>query len=309
MTSKISIPLKKLSKSSFDLAEKSFDSELPGEWLASWEIKNIFINTYIQEKFKDVLHIVEFVNFLILYDEELKKTVFRLGNYSNMETLFFDKDSFETYLKRFRNTKKRFTFFPISTATLNSNKDGLDYHGISALYDKQTHKVEIFDSIGSNFSNYEKTFRDFFTQTYGAKVKIVYMVERCASFGKLEAERCSPWFYKYNAEGFCAIWVLWFLELRLANPNIPKEKLIEKALTSLKNKDKVCRFLRGYAQFVDKTFSKYSIVRTSSNLMIKPKNFKSSVYTKKDFSVLYILLASLLGSIAAFGILKRLKKK
>jgi hypothetical protein len=102
--------------------------------------------------------------------------------------------------------------------------------------------------------------------------------------------------------------VLWFLELRLANPEIPKEKLIKKALKRLKDGDKVCKFVRGYAQFVDNIVSKYSIVRTSKNLVIEPKDPKSQVFAKKDYRFLYVLLASLVGGFAAFRILDKIKK-
>jgi hypothetical protein len=244
-----------------------------------------------------------------LYDEELQKTVLVLEDGNTSKVNFLGKDSFGPYLKKYRDTDKRFTFYPISIAELNSTNDGLDYHAVSALYDRKTNKIEIFDSIGSDFTLYKETFKDLFSEIYGDQVKIVYIVDRCVAFGKLATEKCNKLSYNYTSQGFCAIWVTWFLELRLANPGITKEKLVEKALKRLKSGNKVCELLRGYAQFVDNIFSKYSASKTSSGLTIKPKNSKKSPgFTRKDYSYLYIILATIFGSIVAAGIIQKNKK-
>jgi hypothetical protein len=304
--SKILLPFNKYKKSSIDLVEKSFDPKLIGEWISTTDRENIFLSAYIQEKFKDILHTIPFVNFQIIYDIDLKKTILVLGDSVTLKLNFFGKDSFGTYNKKYRETDKRFTYYPISIAELNATKDGLDHHGISALYDKQSNKVEIFDSIGSDFKYFKKTFKDLFNQIYGSEVKIVYIVDRCVVFGKLEYEKCNPEHYIYRSEGFCSIWRFWFLELRLANPRISKEKLIEKALKILKKDNKVCELLRGYAQFIEQFLSKYSLERTSSNLIIKPK--KNLSLTKKDYSYLYTFLGAIFGSILAAKYLKKLRK-
>jgi hypothetical protein len=286
------------------LVEKPFDSKLSGEWLGTNENKHGFLNTYIQEKFKTKLYILPFIRFGIFYDEEIKKTLFKIEDWSTMKQYFKGQDSFEPFIKKYRDTTNRFTFFPITTLELATDESELIGHSVSALYDKKFNKVEIFDSINTDFKHFKETFKELFSEIYGKNVKIVYIANRCVAFGKLASE-CDETLYKYKSEGFCVIWVLWFLELRLSNPEIPKEKLIEKALKKLKNKNKVCELLRGYAQFVDNIVSKYSIVRTSKNLVIKPKE---TSFAKKDYKFLYVLLASLVGGFAAFRILDKIKK-
>lgn len=303
--SKISVPLKKLSKSSFDLAEKSYDPKLSGEWIGTRKNNHMFLNTYIQEKFKDILHILPFVNFVIVYDQYSKTTYFRLLDYTKMAEYYIGELSIKPYIQKFANTSKRFTFFSLSEEQIDPRTGEVEGHAVSALYDNLTHKVEIFDSIGSNFGPFKKVFKELFVEIYGRNVKIVYMVDRCVAFGKL-ASKCDDSLYRYTSEGFCVVWVLWFLELRLSNPDIPKEKLAEKALKRLKDGDKVCKLLRGYAQFVDNIVSKYSLVQTRSNLVIKPKR---EVLAKKGYSYLFILLSSLVGSMGAFGLLNKFRKK
>jgi hypothetical protein len=308
--SKITIPLKKYSKSSIDLVEKGFDPNLRGEWKAPWEIEHLFLNTYIQEKFKDILHIVPFTIFTLFYDIPSSTPYMKLIDLKKNIQFIRNRDSYEFYLKKYRDTHKRFTFYPITIHELNEHGFGYTGHAVSALYDKETNKVEIFDSIGSNFSNFKKIVKDLFIEIYRPKVKIIYMVDRCIAFGKLEYEKCKPLRFNYTSEGFCSIWVAWFLELRLSNPNIPKEKLIEKAIKRLKNGNKVCELLRGYAQFVDKVFSRYSIEKTSSSLIIKAKETKkNSEFIKKDYLYLYTFLVAVFGASTAFVLLQNLRKK
>jgi hypothetical protein len=267
--SKISIPLTKLSKSSIDLVEKPFDPKLSGEWIGKETFQQIFLATYIQEKFKDKFHFLPSIYISIFYSPSEDDVVFEIYDKGADNQYLESPGSIEPYIKKFRDTKKRFTFFSITEHTYSYEDQGFIGHALSALYDKKTNKVEIFDSIGSNLKPFKKSFKDFFVKIYGKNVKIVYIANRCVAFGKLASE-CDETLYKYKSEGFCVIWVFWFLELRLSNPEIPKEKLIEKALKRLEKTDKVCSFLRGYAQFVDHIVSKYSIVRTSKNLVIKP---------------------------------------
>jgi hypothetical protein len=304
MTSKISIPLTKLSKSSIDLVEKPFDSKLSGEWIGKETFQHIFLGTYIQEKFKDKLYFLPSISISIFYSESEDDVVFEIYDKGADNQYLKSPRSIKPYIEKFRDTKKRFTFFSITKHSYSYEKRMFIGHALSGLYDKKINKVEIFDSIGSNLKPFKKSFKDFFVKIYGNNVKIVYLVDRCIAFGKL-LSKCDDWDYKYRSEGFCVIWVLWFLELRVSNPDIPKEKLIEKALERLKKGDKVCKFVRGYAQFVDNIVSKYIIVRTCKNLVIKPKE---SSFAEKDYKFLYVLLASLVGGFAAFGILNKLKK-
>jgi hypothetical protein len=174
MTKKITLSLKKYKKSTIKLAEKYFDPNLKGEWIGLTDKTNLFVSTYIQEKFKNDIHFIPYADFLIIYDEKLEKTFLRFVDYKVMKMFFVDEDSLENYFEKIRNTDKRFTFFPITEAQLNYEKDGLEYHSISALYDKKTNKVEIFDSIGRDFTYYKEiSVKKLFTEIYSEKVKIV----------------------------------------------------------------------------------------------------------------------------------------
>ena len=304
---KITIPLKSQSKQSIRMVEKYFDPDLQGDWEASWERKGIFMNAYIQDTYKDDLYYLPFVDFRVFYDTKNDKTFFKLGDFVKYEIIDSEnKEVFSPYLEHYKNVEKRFTFYPFTTFKEETEEEEGGSHGIACIYDKKTKKVEVFDSIGSDFTPYKKVFRSLFEEIYGKGIKIIYL-NQCVNFGKLVFYRCDDRYYNYNAGGFCAIWVLWYLELRLKNKHLSRDTVIKLAIQKLKDGDeRVCELLRGYAQFVDKIFSKYTMVKTNSNLLIK---LKSEKITKKDHKAIFTILASLIGSIFALVAIDKFKKK
>jgi hypothetical protein len=305
---KITIPLKSQSKKSVTLVEKYFDPALQGNWRAIWEKKAVFMNAYIQEKYKEDLYFLPFVEFHIFYDEKKNKTNIRLADFIKYTgKIYENKGDFSPYLERYLDTRKRFTFYPFSIYTENpEDETGFDSHGIGCIYDKKTKKVEVFDSIGSDFAPYKKTLKTLFEEIYDKGVKIVYL-NQCVNFGKLVHYRCNDMYYNYNAGGFCTIWVLWYLELRLANKQMSRDLVIKLAIKKLKeNDEKVCELIRGYAQFVDKIFSEYTLTKTGSNLIVK---IKSEKITKRNYKALFTLLATLFGYVFAVLAIDKFKKK
>ena len=55
-----------------------------------------------------------------------------------------------------------------------------------------------------------------------------------------------------DPEGFCGAWSLWYADLRISNPTVPRKKLLVKAIKMLKykNKESLRGFIRNYATFV-----------------------------------------------------------
>jgi hypothetical protein len=316
-------------KKQFDLVEKPFDPELIGEWRAFPDITNTFFLTYIKKNFQKQLHFLPFVtinlfdhyknefSYISIYDDNKKKTI--------------DDDDiseYKKYISLYKNTKKRFTYFPITLKEVEKNKDGSDeyyYHAISAIYDKKTKEVEIFDSTPLHVNKHETAIKYFFEDIYGKDHKVVYLY-KCFSFDLLRSNRCDDVPYKYTARGFCAIWVLWYLELRLKNRDLSREQIYDKAIDILKYKgeeniSRVCELLRGYAQFVDKTVDKYIVInKNGKNTLVpnpNPKVFTKSVptinfsiqpesiKTNKDYLVALGLLSAIIGVSAAIVALKK----
>jgi hypothetical protein len=62
-----------------------------------------------------------------------------------------------------------------------------------------------------------------------------------------------------DPEGFCGAWSLWYADLRISNPTIPRRKLLIKAIKMLKykNNESLRSFIRNYATFIVKHRTKF----------------------------------------------------
>jgi hypothetical protein len=315
-------------KKPFDLVEKPFNPELIGEWIGYKNIDHIFYLTYIKKNFQKQLHFLPFVhpvlfdyifgkyNYMTIYDDNKKKD-FTRDNISE----------YKKYLSLYKNTKKRFTYFPITIMEIAEYKDNpreVVGHAISAIHDKKTQEVEIFDSNPLNIKKLGSEISKFFEDIYGKDIKVIY-IHKCFSLSRLEIDSCYDTPYKYASEGgFCVIWTLWYLELRLKNRELSRDQTIDKAIGLLKHgpkNTKVCELLRGYAQFVDKTVDKYIVVNKNgrntlapnpdprvfansvptTNFNIKPESIKNN----KDYLIALGLLSAIIGVGAAIRALKK----
>jgi hypothetical protein len=320
-------------KKQFDIVTKPFDPDLVGVWTGEYDLEHIFYLTYIKKNFRKQLHFLPFVD-LVLFDDDFGTDILSLYDHNSGDSFFPGDSRIKKYVTLYKNTKKRFTYFPITIAFYKKNIFGSikrigHGHGVSAIYDKKTNEVEFFDSNPFNVKKHDLRISLFFKQIYGKDIKVVYL-DRCFSFSGINFYRCNLMPYKYISKGFCVIWVLWYLELRLKNRELSREQVIDKAENILKNGTpedgtRVCELLRGYAQFVNKTVDKYIVVRKkgkntlvpnptpkvfansvpTTNFNIKPESIK----TNKDYLVALGLLSAIIGTTAAVIALKKYSNK
>jgi hypothetical protein len=318
-------------KKSFDLVEKPFNPELIGEWIGNPDLEQIFYLTYIKKNFQKQLHFLPSIGPYLVDNVYLKETDIRIYD-DNKKNIFNKRENpseYKKYISLYKNTKKRFTYFPITLLRIMSYRGRVELvddsnHALSAIYDKQTKEVEIFDSIQLNIKQHEPSISKFFEDIYGKDIKVIY-IRKCFSLSRLEINRCYDTPYKYaSGGGFCVIWTLWYLELRLKNRELSRDQTIDKAINLLKHSPKntkVCELLRGYAQFVDKTVDKYIVINKNgkntlapnpeprvfsnsvptTNFNIKPESIKNN----KDYLIALGLLSAIIGVSAAIRALKK----
>lgn len=278
---------------SFAIIQKTFNDKLKGKWNGNADIIFRFLETYLKKKYNGIMHFLPFIELRLLIDHDnTNNYFFDILDYTNKKVYPIKKNtsSINSYINRYKNTNKRFTFFPVHQSYIIDNKE--NGHSILFLYDKKYNEVELFNSTNDDFNSYKKRINVFFKKIYGKKVKVIYPKELPNTFASLEEEKClKNKFSFYKSDGYCTVWMIWYLELRLANKSLSMENVFNKALQMFKDDNKlICKTIRGYAQFIEKMTRDYTILKDKNGGLIMVVK-KRGTYTK------YILPSILISTI------------
>ena len=282
----------KKKSSSIDLAEKPFDSKLKGEWEGYYHNNLIFLDIYLKNNYKDDVFIDPFTTIFMSETPFLNKYKFGIIDDITGKNHPYDSTSknspiYKKFFSSVRNRNNRFSYFQISHSLYIYDEEIREGHAMSFLYDKKSNEVEMFDSSNTHYHlKFKKKIIKFFTEIYGNKVKIIFP-EFCLNLTKLQTE-CDLEGGNYKSKGFCIIWNLWYLEMRLRNKKLSRQEVLYKAVKSLKNdKEKICRTIKGYAQFVNSLTKNYIIFGDRKTYIF--------IYDKKSFIDLPIKLIKSIG--------------
>jgi hypothetical protein len=257
-----------------DLVEKSFDSKFKGEYSVRTEDEYLFLELYIKKKYSKNLYTLPFTRLVLsnILSKTDRKTRFVIGT-RNGGIFIPEEDKkeplFIEFISKLKNIKKRFTYYQLQQDFIFKNNR--IQHSASFIYDKKTNTIDHFDSIPQEYctsiEKHQKKIMIFFRMVYGKDISINFSRERpCTYFGNVYFQKCNKKEYLYTSKGFCTAWTMWYLEYRLANPDFSSDELIQEALKIFrKSDDKICKFIRGYAQFYTQTIEKYIIIKDSEN--------------------------------------------
>ena len=245
-----------------DLAIKEFDPTKKGLWQGSVLKREIFMQLYIEKLYGNQLHYIKFAEIIILFTKEYGDYNFIQGPAlldKNKNVIFELHDLKNEYIYEYKQTNKRFTLYPISLLDL----DRTDGHILYMLYDKKFNMIEVFDNtthINNIINTKHQSFTNFFIRIYGKTIKFKYQNYGCI-LSNYELDYCKSDKYIYKSNGYCSIWVIWFLELKLKNKNLSSKEIVYKIKKILDiDPIKICEILIGYAQFVDKITNDYKYV-------------------------------------------------
>ena len=96
----------------------------------------------------------------------------------------------------------------------NNNDNG---HVLYMLYDKKFNKIEVFDNtfhINAILNTKHKFFTNFFKKIYSRTVKFNYE-NYAIILSEYQFDYCKSEKFLYKSTGYCSIWFIWFLELKL----------------------------------------------------------------------------------------------
>lgn len=287
---------------------KKYNSKIKGEWIGYPHTKLIYNQIYITEKYKNILHMLPFIELGIAeINFHNKKRLFQFGirDWNKMKFLEINKnklDELNDYIKLYKDTSKRYTFYPITQQYTNEEKEQFS-HSLFCLYDKKFNQIELFNSVKDDFTNYKSMIKILFTKIYGENIRIIYPNNKCRNLDSLHIEKCENFHPKYLSEGYCVIWTLWYLEVILKNPNLTNKQIQEKVIKNLKQgKDNnICKIAISYANFINELTKKFELklINNKVTIIIKKTN------TKHIIPKVLIMLLGLTGSV--LYILKKFK--
>jgi len=259
---------------------------------------------YIAEKFKNVQttltsDIIENINLEKYYEKNsIKRGLY--GDFLNFEIIWsFQKLFYPTNLKNtlssfIKNESKRYLIIPIGIELSNGA------HANILIYDKNLKTIERFEPYGKDWPagfNYNPTGLDhklnkLFNNLLDNDniINITYYephtYEQKIGFQTLDINEHSRENNIGDPGGFCAAWSLWYVEMRISNPNIDKIKLIPNLISYIRNKKLFFRsIIRSYTKHITDIRDEL-LLKSDLNI----NKWINDNYTEKQWNILLELL-------------------
>lgn len=196
-----------------------------------------------------------FAQFKISHNQEFQNDEFR---YSATRTYLKFLPSFEIDFADCLKSGSRFILFALNIIRTNIDKGGYGNHANMLIYDKKYNTVERFESVGKEGTWYQQ---DLLDQALSKYFKTKYNMEYISPLdwcpvniqGDQEAES-EKGKVKGNTKNFCQAWSFWYADLRLSNPGLTRDQVIDLGIKTLKeNPETLTEYIIDYS----KKFEKY----------------------------------------------------
>lgn len=142
--------------------------------------------------------------------------------------------------------KTRFTVIFLNLENRTCKKiDGLQHSNI-LIYDRNNKSIERFEPHGS-FKDFDQDLLDSWLSEYTKKELKVKEYIRPSSICPIGLQKIHEKKEKYHT-GFCGLWSIWYLDLRLTFPDVSPEHLLKTAINHLE-KAGFTEFIYNYSRF------------------------------------------------------------
>lgn len=236
-------------------------STLTKNFMINNDLCNYFLNIGIKTNTK-----CEFLNFEIVWIHK---------------KLFFSENFVSNFKKCLMDNKIRFIVVPLGIEL----KEGS--HANYLIFDKKTYEIERFEPYGSNPPykfNYNKHLLDnvltFKFNEIDERIKYISPDQFLPKIG-------FQYFDIYESKtkkigdpgGFCALWSIWYTDMRLQYPEIERTSLVNKLLKEIKRKNISFRnLIRNYSTNITKIRDE---ILAKSNITIN--DWLNDEYTEEQF--------------------------
>ena len=154
--------------------------------------------------------------------------------------------------------KKRFFIIPLTIQKVKGAKS--ESHANFLIYDSKEKSMERFEPLGERHEMKErhdnaifKLFKTYLNQDGVPRLLNYYPpILFCPKIGPQQIDRLEKDNMKSgDPVGFCAAWCIWYVNLRLSNPDIDRKDVLEEGIKIIDTKFNSFRnFIRSYAQFL-----------------------------------------------------------
>lgn len=202
------------------------------------------------------------IDYEILWREyyENNKQIFKLHTPENLV---------KSFMLFFKNTKKRFFYLFIGIELKIDNE--FQGHSNCIIFDKNTNQLERFEPKGSsipiNFNYHpEQLDKELYELFLPLSPELKYFKPSSyipkISFQSFESSENIS--YIGDPSGFCSLWTIWYIYMRMKYKDYSREKLVKYLINTVKQnniyfKDIVRSFSKIVIDFRDKIFSKIGI--------------------------------------------------
>jgi hypothetical protein len=196
-----------------------------------------FVHPRLTEKTKKNISRDDFV-FSWDWNQKLKSHILTIPN--GME---------EAWQTGFKNSAVRFLVILVS---LQSSDNGR--HANALIYDKQHNEFERFDGLGSEtHDSYALPALDLKLQDWVGKLvpqnyKFFSPIDYCP-IGVYQARELHE-IGVDDTRGNCAVWRLWYIDIRLANPDLTRSEVIALSMNKLQLLGGFQKFIKAYQKYV-----------------------------------------------------------
>ena len=197
-----------------------------------------------------------------------------------------DKDKFDfslpnnfwsTWTEHMTNASCQFI---ISYVSLTSKPDntGQGHHSNLLIYDKATNELERFDGLGRyihdlyHVEDFDKVLIDEFdnhTHIFKKPIKYYTPMDFCPKMPVFQMKEINDIPGK-DVRGNCAVWRIWYIHTRLANPHLNRKDLILMASRKLENIGSFYKFIKSYQLYLLSVIKKRKNSKTKSPIKNVP---------------------------------------
>lgn len=187
-------------------------------------------------------------------DEDMTRIVWRFNEETKKWNMNLPLGFWESWEEGMRDVGVRFI---ICLVSLNSKKGGK--HANVLIYDKTTNELERFDPVGTaihssyNIGAFDNRVIKRFDEQKGIYVGDGFKYFKPIDFCPRKVYQLKEMDEVGNTDkGSCAVWRLWYIDVRLANPNLSREEVVALSMKKLEHLGSLKRFIKTYQVYISR---------------------------------------------------------